>query len=69
MAHGLAEQARAGAGSGRAVHEVNLKVVHGQIFVSVSFGAEIFGAVFVKMPPKKNFFGASRDFFWRCNIF
>ena len=68
MAHGLAEQARAGAGSGRAVHEVNLKVVHGQIFVSVSFGAEIFGAVFVKMPPKKNFW-ASRVSFWRCNIF
>ena len=46
---------QARAGSGRAVHEVNLKVVHGQIFVSVSFGAEIFGAVFVKMPPKKIF--------------
>ena len=53
---------QARAGCGRAVHEVNLKVVHGQIFVSVSFGAEIFGAVFVKMLPKK-FFGRAEIFF------
>ena len=59
---------QARAGLGQAVHEVNLKVVHGQIFVSVSFGAEIFGAVFVKMPPKI-IFGRAEIFFGAATFF